>query len=55
MIGDRNPDNRTAIELHGDVPVLGEVPRFTPLDAAAIAAWAPTGLDPDRCLGQWLQ
>jgi dethiobiotin synthetase len=55
MIGDRNADNRTAIERHGNVPVLGEMPRLTPLDAAAIAAWAATGLDPDHCLFQWLQ
>ena len=55
MIGDRNADNRTAIERHGNVPVLGEMPRFIPLDAAAIAAWAATGLDPDRSLFEWLQ
>jgi dethiobiotin synthase len=55
MVGDRNADNRSAIERHGDAPVLGEMPHFNPLDAAEIAAWAATELDPDRCLVEWLQ
>ena len=55
MVGDRNADNRRAIEGHGDAPVLGEMPHFNPLGAAEIAAWAATELDPGRCLVEWLQ
>jgi dethiobiotin synthase len=55
MVGDRSPENRGAIERYGDVPVIGEMPRFTPLDTAELAAWAATELDRDRQLLEWLQ
>ena len=55
MVGDRNPENRGAIERYGGVPVLGEMPRFNPLDAARVGAWAATDLDPDRHLLEWLR
>ncbi len=50
MVGDRNVDNRAAIERYGDTVVIGEMPLFSPLDAASIAAWAVTALDPDHRL-----
>ena len=55
MIGDRNPDNRAAIETHGCVPVLGEVPRFAPLSAAALAQWAHDEFDRESRLEAFLK
>jgi len=40
MIGDRNSDNRTAIEHYGEVPVLAEMPRFDPLTPECLRMWA---------------
>jgi dethiobiotin synthetase len=55
MVGDRNPENRSAIERYGDTLVLGEMPRFSPLDAVELAAWAAAELDRDCRLLEWLQ
>jgi dethiobiotin synthase len=55
MVGDRNAENRAAIERFGAVPVVGEMPRFSPLDAAQLTAWAATELDPNRVLLEWRQ
>jgi dethiobiotin synthetase len=40
MIGDRNADNRAAIEHYGKVVVVGEMPRFDPLTRASLRTWA---------------
>jgi len=40
MIGDRNSDNRAAIERHGKVSVLAEMPRFDPLTPERLQIWA---------------
>jgi dethiobiotin synthetase len=50
MIGEPNPDNRAAIEHHGKVPVLGEMPRFDRLDSVSLAQWASHELDPESHL-----
>jgi dethiobiotin synthase len=50
MVGDQNPDNRAAIESYGNVPVLGEMPRFDPLTPNSVADWAAGALDPDGIL-----
>jgi len=50
MVGHRNSDNRAAIERHGQVTVLGEMPMFEPLTAERVGAWAAAELDPDRLL-----
>ena len=42
MIGDRNGDNRAAIEFYGNVAVLAEMPRFDPLTPESLRAWAQT-------------
>ena len=55
MVGDKNSDNRDAIEHYGAVPVLGELPRLEPLDSAALAGWAATELDPHNRLPDLLQ
>jgi malonyl-CoA O-methyltransferase len=47
LAGPPNPENREAIERHGRVAVVGEMPVFTPLTPAALAAWSASGLDPD--------
>ena len=42
MIGDRNADNRAAVEHYGNVAVLAEMPRFDPLTQESLRAWAET-------------
>lgn len=54
MVGAANRPNRDAIERYGQVAVVGEMPRFAPVSAAALAGWAPRGLDPDARLEEWL-
>lgn len=52
MIGEKNPENRAAIERYGQVPVLGEMPLWKRLDLSCLAAWAAAELDPQgRLLG----
>ena len=38
--------NDAAIEHYGQAPVLGEMPRFSPLDADRLQAWSSSELDP---------
>jgi dethiobiotin synthase len=42
MIGERNADNRAAIEYYGQVAVIAEMPRFDPLTQDSLRAWAQT-------------
>jgi dethiobiotin synthase len=42
MIGDRDADNRAAIEHYGNVRIVGEMPRFNPLTRESLRAWAET-------------
>ena len=55
MVGDRNAENRGAVERYGDARVLGEMPHFSPLDPAELAAWSATELDREGRLLEWLQ
>jgi len=55
MVGDRNAENRAAIERYGDVVVLGEMPYFDPLDAEQLAQWAEAELDPEERLLELLR
>jgi dethiobiotin synthetase len=55
MVGDRNAENRAAIERYGDTAVLGEMPPLEPLDPAALEGWAVTELDRERRLLEWLR
>jgi len=50
MVGDRNHDNRAAIERYGEVAVLGEMPRLDPLTPERLGEWAAKELDPHRLL-----
>ena len=55
MVGDRDADNRAAIERYGETVVIGEMPRFSPLETRAVKAWAQTALDPDDRLLELLR
>ena len=55
MVGDKNHDNRAAIETYGQVGVLGEMPRFDRLSPDTLSAWAAAELDPQAKLLEWLQ
>jgi dethiobiotin synthetase len=50
MIGKPDDDNRRAIEKHGGVTVLGQMPQFDPLTPETLGAWAREHLDPARHL-----
>lgn len=47
MVGDRNRENRDAVEKYGHVAVLGEMPFFNPLTPERVRQWAVAELDPD--------
>lgn len=53
MVGAQDTDASEAIERHGRVSVLGQMPMFVPLTTAALAAWAPQ-LDPADRLREFL-
>ena len=55
MVGDRNPDNRAAIEEYGHVAVLGEMPVFQRLESEDLRLWAAAELDPQSRLLDLLQ
>jgi dethiobiotin synthetase/malonyl-CoA O-methyltransferase len=55
MSGERNPDNRAAIEHYGRCPVLGEMPMLAPLTRSALGEWAAAELDPHGCLLEFLR
>ena len=40
MVGERNPDNRAAIEHYGNVRVLNEMPFFNPLTKESLQSWS---------------
>jgi dethiobiotin synthase len=54
LIGEPNADNAEAIERHGDVPVIAQMPRFDPLTPESLGAWAAAHFDPKGYLGQLL-
>jgi dethiobiotin synthase len=55
MVGDRNAENRAAIERYGAAAVLGEMPHFSRVDALQLAAWAAAELDRGSSLLEWLR
>jgi dethiobiotin synthase len=55
LVGDRNPDNRRAIELFGHVAVLGELPHLDPLTPEALGRWAAAELDREARLAEWFR
>ncbi|HLK51795.1 MAG TPA: dethiobiotin synthase [Bryobacteraceae bacterium] len=55
MVGEKNSDNRAAIERYGGVSVVGEMPLWKSLDSQTLAEWAGRELDPRGCLLERLQ
>ena len=55
MVGVPDPENREAIERHGQVTILGEMPPFDPLTQTALAAWSAANLDPHSVLLEFLR
>ena len=45
MVGMHNEENRRAIERYGNTVVVGEMPVFDELTAAAVGSWAAASLD----------
>jgi dethiobiotin synthetase len=54
MVGEPDDDNRQAIEHYGNVPVLGQMPKFDPLTPEALGKWAREHLDPTGILKEYL-
>ncbi len=50
MVGESNAYNREAIEFYSMVSVLGEMPRFSNLNAENLSRWAHGELDQNRVL-----
>ena len=55
MVGERDSHNREAIEAHGAVSVLGEMPIFSEINAKRIRDWALAQLDTDNTLADHLR
>jgi dethiobiotin synthetase len=55
MIGEKNRDNRHAIERYGKIDVLGEMPRFPVLTPDVLRHWASSEFDPASQLSKHLQ
>jgi dethiobiotin synthase len=55
MVGEQNQANREAIESHGVVSVLGEMPRLAELTGAQIKSWAVAEFDQGYVLRDHLQ
>jgi dethiobiotin synthase len=55
IVGDPQPGTRTAIEKHGQVSVLGEMPRFVELNSNVVGDWARENLDPRSHVSSFLQ
>ena len=55
MVGDGNVENRKAIETHGRVPVVGELPTLVPLSSDVLANWAAGDLDRDGRLLEFIR
>jgi dethiobiotin synthase len=54
MIGDKNADNRAAIERYGNTCVVGEMPRLDPLARETLAEWSAAHLDTAGHLREFL-
>ena len=55
LIGNRNPDNRAAIERFGAVRVIGEMPHFISLTADSLGQWATAEFDSEGILASYFQ
>jgi|SRR5579872_650231 len=55
MVGERNADNRTSIEIYGNVRVLCQMPKFNQLTPEELGHWSRTELDPQGHLLEFLR
>jgi dethiobiotin synthetase len=55
LVGQTRPGTREAIEQHGKVTVVGEMPHFVELTAGGLGAWACANLDPNDRLTDFIQ
>lgn len=55
LIGEPNEDNARTIGHMGQVPILGQMPRFDPLTPEALAKWAREEFDPLGILARFLK
>lgn len=54
MVGEKNPDNRLAIEQYGKVPVVAEMPHFSSLTPYALSQWSQNNFDSENILRPYL-
>lgn len=55
MVGERNADNREAVERYGGVNVVGEMPRFPSLTADVLRHWSKSELDMEGRLARYFE
>ena len=53
LVGNSQPGTRDAIAEYGDVPIIGEIPRFDPPAAGTLREWATSALDHDGRLAAY--
>ncbi len=54
MIGEKNSDNRAAIEQYGKIPVVTEMPHFATLTPVALREWSQSNFDLDNVLNPYI-
>ncbi|MET0212026.1 MAG: dethiobiotin synthase [Vicinamibacterales bacterium] len=54
MVGPPDAENRLAIEHHGGITVVGELPIFAQLTPSALGQWADRAFDVNGCLMDYL-
>jgi hypothetical protein len=54
MVGPPDAENRLAIEHHGGISVVGELPILAPLTPSALGQWADGALDVNGRLRDYL-
>ncbi len=54
MVGEKNPDNRLAIEQYGKVAVVAEMPHFSSLTPYALSQWSQNNFDSENVLRPYL-
>lgn len=54
MVGEKNPDNRLAIEQYGKIPVVAEMPLFSSLTPYALSQWSQNNFDAENVLRPYL-
>lgn len=55
LVGEQKPNTRKTISEHGQVAILGELPRLDNLTSDSLRTWALTSLDPTEHLPKYLE